>query len=81
MTTAILKKVPFVARNMQETVEISFDCAQWRSQPKNLWEGNTFDFRRITLFYLEKCLSKHKMTLRSKSLERNMDPFPPWLRL
>jgi len=27
-----------------------------------------FDFRRITLFCLEKCLSKHKMTIFSKTL-------------
>jgi len=43
--------------------------AQWRSQPKNLGgqtvlEGTKmFDFRRITLFCLEKCLSKNKMTV------------------
>jgi len=27
-----------------------------------------FDFRRITLFCLEKCLSKHKMTMFSKNV-------------
>jgi len=42
---------------------------QWRSQPRNLggaknWEGaKIFDFRRITLFCLEKRLSKHTMTI------------------
>jgi len=36
--------------------------SQWRSQPKNLGGGKMFDFRRITLFCLEKRLSKHKMT-------------------
>ena len=39
-----------------------------------------FDFRRITLFCLEKHPSKHKMTIFSKIL-RGMTPFPPWLRL
>jgi len=35
-----------------------------------------FDFRRITLFCLEKCLSKHKMIIFSKNLGEN-GPFPP----
>jgi len=35
--------------------------AQWRSRPKNFGETKMFDFR-ITLFCLEKRLSKHKMT-------------------
>ena len=55
---------------------------QWRSQPKNL-EGakkfggaNMFDFRRITLFCLEKCLSKRKMTIFSKILGVH-GPFNP----
>jgi len=34
------------------------------------------DFRRITLFYLEKRLSKHKMTIFSKNLG-GMAPFAP----
>jgi len=34
-----------------------------------------FDFRRITLFCLEKRLSKHKMTRFSKNLG---DPWPLW---
>ena len=58
-------------------------CKQWRSQPKNFyfWGGGMFDFRRITLFCLEKRLSKHKMTIFSKNLEGH-GPFPPpWLRL
>jgi len=60
---------------------------QWRSQPKNL-EGakkfggaNMFDFRRITLFCLEKCLSKRKMTIFSKILGGPWPLQPPWLRL
>jgi len=44
---------------------------QCRSQPKNLgskkfWGDKMFYFRRITLFCLEKRLSKHKMTMFSK---------------
>ena len=60
--------------------------AQWRSQPKNLGGatnlgGTMFDFRRITLFCLEKRLSKDKMTIFSKNFGEH-DPFrPPWLRL
>jgi len=55
---------------------------QCRSQPKNWGGGKMVDFRRITLFCLEKCLSKHKMTTFSKNL-RGDSPFasPPWLRL
>ena len=34
-----------------------------------------FDFRRITLFYLEKRLSKHKMTIYSKNFVGGMAPF------
>ena len=48
--------------------------------PKN-WGGKMLDFRRITLFCLEKRLSKHKMAIFSKNL-RGHGPFgPPWLRL
>jgi len=36
-----------------------------------------FDFRRITLFSLEKCLSKHKMTIFSKTLRGAMTLWPP----
>jgi len=49
------------------------------ASPK-LWGDKIFDFRRITLFCLEKRLSKHKMTIFSKNLG-GMAPFPPWLRL
>ena len=54
---------------------------QWRSQPKNLraqkilGRGKLFDFRRITLFCLEKCLSKHKITIRSIKLGEGHSPF------
>ena len=47
-----------------------------------IWAGaKMFDFRRITLFYLEKRLSKHKMTIFSKNLVGAMAPLTPWLRL
>jgi len=36
-----------------------------------------FDFRRITLFCLEKRLSKHKMTILSKNLGRGTWPLSP----
>ena len=47
--------------------------SQWRSQPKNLrgrkiWGAKMSDFRRITLFCLEKLLSKYKMTICFKNL-------------
>jgi len=49
---------------------------------KKIWGCKMFDFRRMTLFCLEKRLSKHKMTIFSKNLEGVMVPFvPPWLRL
>jgi len=53
---------------------------QWRSQSKNLggqkiWRG------RITLFCLEKRLSKHKMTIFSKNLGGHGPFGSPWLRL
>jgi len=55
---------------------------QWRSQPKNLvgakkiGGAKMFDFRRITLFCLEKRLSKHKMTIFSKNSEGDVAPLP-----
>jgi len=57
-----------------------------RSQPKNLVGqkiGGTqmCDFRRITLFCLEKRFSKHRITIISNNLGRH-GPFDlPWLRL
>ena len=50
---------------------------QWRNQPKNLWGGIMFDFRRITLSCLEKRLSKHKMTMFSKNLVGGMAHLAP----
>jgi len=50
---------------------------QWRSQPKNFWGSQMFDFRRITLFCFEKCLSKHKMTIFSVNFLRGMAPLSP----
>ena len=38
------------------------------ARPKIFGGGKMFDFRRITLFCLEKRLSKHKMTIFSKNL-------------
>jgi len=40
-----------------------------------------FDFRRITLFCLEKRLSKHKITIFSKNLRGAKAPLAPWLFL
>jgi len=42
----------------------------------NIWGDNMFGFRRITLFCLEKRLSKHKMTIFSKNLG-GLVPFVP----
>ena len=52
------------------------NCGQWRSQPTNLG-GEMFDFRRITLFWLEKRLSKHKMTIFSKNFVGAWPLWPP----
>ena len=54
---------------------------QWRSQSKNLGgkkfgDAKVFDFRRITLFCLEKRLSKHAITIVSK-IWGDMAPFAP----
>jgi len=43
---------------------------------KNIGVAKMFAFRRITLFCLEKCLSKHKMTIFSKTLG-GMAPLAP----
>jgi len=50
--------------------------AQWLSQLKNLGGTKMFGFRRITLFCLEKRLSKHKITIFSKHLG-GMAPLTP----
>jgi len=42
-----------------------------------VWEGKMFDFRRITLFCLEKRLLKHKMTMFSKNLGGMASFAPP----
>jgi len=49
----------------------------WRSQPENLGEAKIFEFRRLTLFCLEKRPSKHKMTIFSKSLVGSWPHFAP----
>ena len=55
-------KTNFVLASLGTFYQYLFPGYQWRSQPKN-WEcGKMFDFKRITLFCLEKRLSKHKMT-------------------
>ena len=45
------------------------------ASPK-IWRAKMFDFKRITLFCLEKRLSKHKMTF-SKNFGGAMVPLPP----
>jgi len=61
--------------------KFSSDCglaiSQWRSQPKNLGGPKVYDFMRITLFSLEKRLSKHKMTIFSKNLVGAWPLWPP----
>jgi len=57
------------------------DSTQWHSKPKYLGGWKMFDFRRITLFCLEKCLSKHKMTLFQIFLWGMAPLARPWLRL
>jgi len=46
------------------------------SQPK-IWEANTFDLRRATVFCSGQCLSKNKVT----RYARNLGGIAPWLRL
>jgi len=48
---------------------------------QNWGRAKMFDFRRITLFCLEKRLSKYKMTMFSKNLGRHGPSGPLWLRL
>jgi len=36
-----------------------------------------FDFQGLALFCLEKCLSRHKMTVFSKNFRGALAPFPP----
>jgi len=54
---------------------------QWRSQRKNwglqkIWMGKMYDVKRITLFCLEKRLSRNKMIIFSKNLGDH-GPFAP----
>ena len=55
-------KTKFVLASLDTFYQYLFPGYQWCSQPKNWGRGKMFDFRRITLFCLEKRLSKHKMT-------------------
>ena len=55
-------KTKFVLASLGTFYQYLFPGYQWRSQPKNWEVGKMFDFRRITLFCLEKRFSKHKMT-------------------
>ena len=53
---------------------------QCRSQPKiwgGIWGAKMYDFRQITLFCLEKRLSKHKMTIFSKHFWEAWPLCPP----
>jgi len=56
--------------------DVNIPWEQWRSQPKIFLGAKMFDFRRITLFCLEKRLSQHKMTIFSKSWG-GIAPLPP----
>jgi len=44
---------------------------------KKFGGAKMLDFRRITLFFLEKCLSKHKMSIFSKNIGEAMAPLAP----
>ena len=55
-------KAKVVLASLGTFYQYLFPGYQWRSQPQNWGGGKMFDFRRITLFCLEKRLSKHKMT-------------------
>jgi len=55
-------KTKFVLASLGTFYQYLFPGYQWRSQPKTWGSGKMFDFRRITLFCLEKRLSEHKMT-------------------
>jgi len=47
----------------------------WGGQ--KIWGAKTFDFRRITLFYLGYRFSKHKIAIYSKNFLGGMPPRPP----
>jgi len=58
------------------------DLTSVRSQPKNFGGTKMYDFMPITLFCLEKRLSKHKMTIFPKIFWGAMAPLALlWLRL
>jgi len=67
--------------NMVATFFITWVTVAWSAQiwegPKNFWGGKMPDFRRITLFFMEKRLSKHKMTIFSKNLGGHCPSSPP----
>jgi len=48
---------------------------QWRSQPKSLGRGKSFDFKRATVFCLGHPLSKHKMTKCARHLGGHVSPW------
>ena len=52
-------------------------CSSGVASPKLFLGGKVYDFRRITLFCLEKRLSKHKMTIFSKIFFGGNGPFGP----
>jgi len=58
-------------------------CRFWYSGVANpkIGGGKMFDFRQITLFCLEKCLSKHKISVFSENLGGMAPLLPTWLRL
>jgi len=65
---------------VEKNVKNYWSTDQWRSHLENFLGGKMFDTRRITLFSLQKSLSKHKTTIISKNLG-GMAPLPPWARL
>jgi len=60
-------------------ISVLWVCSQWRGQPKIVGGAKMCDFRRITLYCLENRLSKHKMTIFSKTLGETMAPLAPTL--
>jgi len=70
-------------RQFSKMDDRKYTFLQWRSQPKYLvgakkfWGRKMLDFGRITLFCLEKRLSKHKMTIFSKYFGGEHGPFAP----
>jgi len=75
----VLKSQATIGVRANLKIEYLTVCDQWCSQPRNL--GGAKMFERITLFCLEKFLSKHKMTTFSKNLGVHGPFGPPWLHL